>query len=116
MNIFKILLTIIIFSNGLWAISPKDKSILKENEVYMFLSSHVYELENKKSTQIIGLNPYLGIWNDAKDWKIIEYRDNSINGFTAAIYKNDINRKITPKHKSVLGLVNTSYIIINLQY
>jgi hypothetical protein len=92
----------ICFSFG-FAISNSDKNTLEVNEVYLFLSSHVYELENIKEDERKSIKPYSNIWSNGNQWQVVEYRDNPNTGFTSAIYKNETDKKVIVSFAGTTG-------------
>jgi hypothetical protein len=96
-----VLLLLTVISN-LFAISDSDKAILQQNEDYLFLSLHVYDLEFLQGDRI-GIQPYPNIWDKGKEWKVIEYKDVPSTGFTAAIYQNDNLKKLVISFAGTTG-------------
>ena len=90
--------------------SDEDKETLNKNEVYLMLSSHAYSLEEKKHTYVLEgkkcsdsyveeafpkdcQHVYADFWVSGKGWFVEEYKDDSSTGFTAAIYRNEDEKK-----------------------
>jgi hypothetical protein len=76
-------------------IGSEDAQTLHAYEDHLMLSTHVYSLSGKLPEDVKGnrVNEDYNFWSQGKDWVIVDYKDNSLTGFTAAIYKNAVLNK-----------------------
>lgn len=89
-------LLVLLLADSTLAISTEDHNLLQDFEAHLFLSAHVYEIENlqKNGEEIIGVQPFVDRWAEGSNWTLVSYRDTPVNGFTAALYKNDSSKTL----------------------